>query len=231
MALTAEQRIQEDQYEVAYHWLPSDSYYTSQETYDFYLSMIPGVKGLRILETGCGDGRFSYELLKAGGVVTGLDISRRAIDAARSLVRGVKYHVGDATRLPFPDQSFDLACMIEVIEHLPEDKVIAAVQECKRVLVTNGLALVAVPSVRIPVSRKHIQHFCLAELNELFKDLFDMERVRFRLGRYRWMRMSRVFDNAIFSIKPLSAFLRCLYLNPQREADACQIVTVWRKRQ
>jgi SAM-dependent methyltransferase len=51
----------------------------------------------------------------------------------------------DATRLPFPDESFDLIVVSHVLEHIPDDRV--AIAEIARVLARAGVAFVAVPVV------------------------------------------------------------------------------------
>ena len=51
---------------------------------------------------------------------------------------------GDATRMPFPDDSFDMVIAAEVLEHIPADQ--AAMTEIARVLRPGGIAAVTVPA-------------------------------------------------------------------------------------
>jgi SAM-dependent methyltransferase len=71
-------------------------------------------RGARILETCCGAGRITAHLVRDGNYVTGLDFNEHCIAVARE--RGganIEYVLGDATRLPFPDGFFDIACCLE----------------------------------------------------------------------------------------------------------------------
>jgi len=52
--------------------------------------------------------------------------------------------VADATRMPFPDDSFDFVIAAEVMEHIPADQL--AMSEVARVLRPGGIAVVTVPA-------------------------------------------------------------------------------------
>lgn len=90
------------------------------------------VRGKRILDLGCGKGRFAARLRAAGAEVVGLDSSAGMLAGAAGLDR-VK---GSARRLPFADGSFDAVVAIEVFEHLTD--VNAALAEARRVLRPAG---------------------------------------------------------------------------------------------
>lgn len=72
--------------------------------------------GERILDVGCGCGETTLELadrVGASGSVTGVDISRPLIEAARKRAReparaNVRFEEGDAQTFPFPAKGFDL---------------------------------------------------------------------------------------------------------------------------
>ena len=67
-----------------------------------------------VLEIACGTGRFSVMLAEHGADVTGLDISGAMLAQAREKARAagvagaVEFMRGDAARLPFPDDAFDV---------------------------------------------------------------------------------------------------------------------------
>ena len=70
--------------------------------------------GMRVLDVGCGQGADAFELAASvgpDGLVTGVDFSELLITEAvrRGADRGlpVKFEVGDAQALRFPDSSFD----------------------------------------------------------------------------------------------------------------------------
>ena len=70
----------------------------------------------RILDVGCGTGKFSYEFKKLGLEIFCLDISREMLDFAKSKRRCIYYILADAEHLPFKDNAFDKALVITVLE-------------------------------------------------------------------------------------------------------------------
>ncbi len=71
-------------------------------------------RGARVLEVCCGAGRITQHLVRDGNRVTGLDFNRHCLAAARRRDGAlVDYLMGDATRLPFADGSFDVTCCLE----------------------------------------------------------------------------------------------------------------------
>lgn len=97
---------------------------------------------LRILEIGCGTGELLKEIGRFG-TVRGIDISPRAIEycKTRGLTNAV---IGDATRIPFPEESFDVVIALDVIEHLENDSI--GCNELVRVLSPDGTAIITVPA-------------------------------------------------------------------------------------
>jgi ubiquinone/menaquinone biosynthesis C-methylase UbiE len=91
----------------------------------------PGRSPLRILDIGCGTGALMDDLAGRGHEVWGLDISEEALKFCR--MRGhEKVYLGDAARLPFADQRFDVVTAIGVIEHLDDDEIF--LREVARIL-------------------------------------------------------------------------------------------------
>jgi SAM-dependent methyltransferase len=91
----------------------------------------------RILDVGCGDG-FHLNLLKNYGNKTwtleGVDLDKRA--AAMAEKSGLKVHLGSIEELNLPSETFDLAFMIQTIEHL--EKPLEILSAIKSVLKTGG---------------------------------------------------------------------------------------------
>lgn len=97
---------------------------------------------LRILDIGCGMGALMKELQEFGEV-SGVDVSPRAIAYCRE--RGLTdVTLGDAAKLPYHDDTFDIVVILDVLEHIPDDS--AGCMELRRVLKTNGRAIVAAPA-------------------------------------------------------------------------------------
>jgi SAM-dependent methyltransferase len=91
--------------------------------------------------------------------------------------------VGDMTRLPFRDRSFDVVTSGETLEHLDNDS--AAVREFARVLVRQGTAIATVPALRILWSAsddyyEHRRRYSRKELSRLFADAsFEVAKVQY----------------------------------------------------
>ena len=77
------------------------------------LDALGPVQDRHLLEIACGTGRFSVMLAERGAAVTGFDISEAMLRLGREKARAAAVedrHVlvrGDASRLPFPDDTFD----------------------------------------------------------------------------------------------------------------------------
>lgn len=101
--------------------------------------------GRRCLDLGSDNGVISRLLRGRGGRWTSGDLSARAVESIRSLVGGGVVRVDGAT-LPFADRSFDLAVVIDMLEHLRDDG--SALAELARVLVPGGELVVNVPHAK-----------------------------------------------------------------------------------
>jgi SAM-dependent methyltransferase len=78
--------------------------------------------GAEVLEICCGAGRVASSLVRADNKVTAIDLSEECIHYAHAIEigaarrekrRAVTFKVADATKLPFPDRSFDIGCCFE----------------------------------------------------------------------------------------------------------------------
>jgi 2-polyprenyl-6-hydroxyphenyl methylase/3-demethylubiquinone-9 3-methyltransferase len=105
---------------------------------DFRLSAIvecfAPIAGQRVLDLGCGKGRFSKALSDLGSHVVGLDLSSEMLAAAEGLAR-VR---GTARRLPFGPASFDRVLAVEVFEHMALESIDQVCGEVRRVLRPGG---------------------------------------------------------------------------------------------
>jgi ubiquinone/menaquinone biosynthesis C-methylase UbiE len=100
---------------------------------ELVMDLVQPGQGEKILDVGIGSGLFAVDFLKYGSDITGIDISEKMLDLARS--RGLtNLYVGDAARLDFPDESFDLVISITALEFFTEpDKAISEmVRVCKK---------------------------------------------------------------------------------------------------
>lgn len=121
-----------------YHII-SCKYYDPKKVELSYIRKISkGVKGKKILDIGCGTGRLSSALSKAGAIVTGIDINKEFISycSHRFKRSNTKFKLGDARNLPFKDSAFDIV-LYAWGENLGEDTS-KALRESKRVLKPKG---------------------------------------------------------------------------------------------
>ncbi|KAI2622067.1 methyltransferase type 11 [Xylaria nigripes] len=126
--------------------------------------MLPIIKpNMRILDVGCGPGSITLGLASRvpEGSVTGIDIHADAVNYASEMCkqRGVtnaSFSVGDALKLPFDDNSFDIVHAHQVLVHLPgaedEPGPVRGLKEMRRVCKPGGFVCtrdVDWPTVRV----------------------------------------------------------------------------------
>ncbi len=73
-------------------------------------AMLPELRGLRVVDLGCGYGWFCRWARAQGAAVLGIDVSEQMLARARDAgQQGIEYRLADLERLPLPAASFDLA--------------------------------------------------------------------------------------------------------------------------
>jgi ubiquinone/menaquinone biosynthesis C-methylase UbiE len=110
--------------------------------------------GKRVIELGCGRGRYAVLLAHCGANVSAVDLSSGAIATTmqRAELNGVSVEgkVAPAENLPFADETFDIAFGTASLHHLEVDR---AGPELWRVLKPGGRALFLEPMGMNPVLR------------------------------------------------------------------------------
>jgi 2-polyprenyl-6-hydroxyphenyl methylase/3-demethylubiquinone-9 3-methyltransferase len=109
----------------------------------FLLQRVPA--GARVLDVGCGEGRFTSELLRAGRETIGIDVAEEPLRRARAREPGIDVRLIPA-RGPWPleDFSFDALWAGEVIEHVADTA--AWLSQARRVLRSGGVLVLSTPA-------------------------------------------------------------------------------------
>lgn len=105
-------------------------------------------KPFDLLDVGCGTGQSRRIYIKHCRKYVGVDLSPGAIEVAKRLYPDSEFHVGDATRLPFADASFDVVAFSSVLHHIPDYGL--AVKEAMRVLRPGGQVFAFDPNLLHP---------------------------------------------------------------------------------
>ena len=105
----------------------------------------PDVAARSVLEVGGGRSGLARLLYPAAHVTT-IDMDPEHASAPVHRDPLARFLVADATDLPFPDASFDVVTMLDVLEHIPDDR--AAASEAWRVLKPGGHLLASSPNER-----------------------------------------------------------------------------------
>jgi 2-polyprenyl-6-hydroxyphenyl methylase/3-demethylubiquinone-9 3-methyltransferase len=92
------------------------------------------LEGRRVLDLGCGKGRYCRALSALGASVVGVDLSAGMLANAA----GVQRVRATARRLPFGPASFDRVMAVEVFEHLAPQVLDLVCAEARRVLRPGG---------------------------------------------------------------------------------------------
>jgi len=124
-----------------------DSQY-SMRVYSFYRALKKNTKflpspGAKVLDIGTAGGAFLDAAHRYGYVAFGMEPSADLV--ARGKLRGLQIEQGTIENHNFEHGSFDMVCLWDVIEHLPDPK--AALTKIKELLKPDGILLINFPDI------------------------------------------------------------------------------------
>lgn len=135
------------------------------------LGMLNAQPGERILDAGCGTGRYLGPLIRAGAEPVGMDFSEGMLTVARRGHPGVPLVTADLqSHLPFEDNEFDAVLCALIGEHL--DEPLFALGEMRRVLRPKGRLVFSVYHPEMAAAGKEAH--------------FERSGVEYRLGARRY---------------------------------------------
>lgn len=105
------------------------------------LKKVGPVQNKKILDIGCGTGRWCSLLSNLGGEVTGIELSEERVKDNQQRIPTATFLKMSATDLKFDDASFDLVTSVVVIQHIHHDLQKKVANEISRVLKPNGYFL------------------------------------------------------------------------------------------
>lgn len=114
--------------------------------------------GDKILDVGCGKGFLLYDFTKIlpGLEVFGLDISKYAIENSKEEIKD-SLILGDATKLPYKDNSFDLVFSLNTLHNLECFNLDIALREIERV--GNNNKYICVESYRSEIEKANLLYW------------------------------------------------------------------------
>jgi SAM-dependent methyltransferase len=175
-------------------WLPPWTRLEHEARFQFTAAQ---VSGKYVIDCACGAGIGSNIFALNGAVmVEGIDSSPAAVLAAQQAfgLPNLRFRVGDATALPFADNSADLYISLESIEHVENDD--GFVSEAFRVLKPGGMLICSTPNREVtnpglPLTGKpwnpyHVREYTLAELTSKLSGYFAIQQVFGQNPNYPW---------------------------------------------
>lgn len=177
-------------------------------------------EGDRVLDLGCATGAVTHFLSTFGCRPVGVDLSRLAVDTARSLFPDLSFEQADVAALPFPEASFDKAVAADLVEHLEDDTFRTMLAEAQRVLVPGGTLSLYTPNPRHLIERMKAHELLLAQnpthigLRDAHTLAAELARAGFLVERNEWrpsfLRVFNLVERALGPSLELFRYRLCL---------------------
>lgn len=185
-------------------------------------------KPSRVLDIGCGVGSVDLYLVSLGNQVTGIDISKKAIDMAKKSSKILKldehviFNVIDFPK-NIPKGVFDVVICSEILEHLIDDN--GAILAIKKLLKPKGILIASSPSFNAPLyklglldnfdkSVGHIRRYTASSFRKLFSNpdfkILDIQKTEGILRNFLYTNKTGGFLLKIFKRDPFSKVVTCI---------------------
>jgi ubiquinone/menaquinone biosynthesis C-methylase UbiE len=133
----------EPEYAVSFDKYRSHTTETTAALIRSVLRYVPSSPGARIIDIGCGTGRYALPLARATGVqvfATDLSWAMAGKGRAKDTAKDVSWSLSDACRIPFVDETFDAAFLFLVLHVVKDPR--KALREAYRILRPGGHCLI-----------------------------------------------------------------------------------------
>ena len=165
------------------------------------------LRGAVVLDAGCGVGGTSAALHVRGADVIAVDRDPARLDAVQHTLPDIDVEQADLEELPFPDESFDVIVLQDVIEHVAAPYEVLC--ELARVLVPGGVLYLSTPNRQALSNIAADPHFGLP-----FASLHARPKLREVLRKKRPADADRDDLAQLLSFRELSGLLDASGLRP-----------------
>lgn len=173
----------------------------------------------KILDIGCGSGRWLYKQKTIGNDVYGVEISQNAVKIANEM--GLNVFLGNLEAAEFANDFFDLVRMNHVLEHLFDP--LEFLKEVKRILRKGGECIISVPNVESIESillksswrplevPRHLLHFSPSTLEKI------VNKAGLKVKEKRFSYFPAKLEDLGFYVRCQYSTLKLIFLNLNRE--------------
>lgn len=128
------------------NWIEKDK--VAREVVTDFKKRVGDPRGKSMLDFGFGNGQYAAAFAEAGASVSGVEVNQVLVDLACESVHAqglsVDLRLYDGVTLPFPNNSFDYAYSLSVLEHVSDLR--SSLTEIARVLKPGGKFYLSIPN-------------------------------------------------------------------------------------
>jgi ubiquinone/menaquinone biosynthesis C-methylase UbiE len=134
-----------------------------------------------VLDVGCGSGFTASILANSGYRLVGIDLYRGLL-CKQEQSNSLTFVQTDATHLPFKEHSFGAAVLLDLLEHVEEQKVLS---EALRVVKESALVIITVPAIKWlwglrDKAAGHMHRYSCKDTRHLLESLgFEIIKIRY----------------------------------------------------
>lgn len=158
-------------------------------------------KNNKVLDLGCGNGRFVNIIKEKGGEYFGCDVSESLINIAKKNYPNENFQVNQALKLPFENNYFDIIYSIAVLHHIPSKQFrLEFLKEVKRVLKPGGLFVATVWRPKKFLFKKLFWLFKGLDYGDIIEKWFDNNKGERYFHCFTEAEVTRLLQQADFEI-------------------------------